>query len=281
VPLQLGDNVRNEIIYLTLPEQQPGAVEVAANGHDAQAARFGTSTYRAFDAVAGFETTADIEVGKLKLRYALESSDRAGYVSLGLARVSEIRTDNTVSLDEAYIPPALSCAAVAPLANLITLVAGLLTTRGDNLAGLATQSGVGTIEMGSFLRLQIINRYEPLLKHYATLSELHPITLYGTLLEIAGELATFMAAGKRPIVFPEYQHDDLQKCFTPLINNLRRSLGELEDPNAISIPLEDKPYDMKLGLVANKKLLDTASFVVAIKADMPVDNLRRSFQSMA
>jgi type VI secretion system protein ImpJ len=281
VPLQLGDNVRDEIIYLTLPEQQPGAVEIAANGHDAAAARFGTSTYRAFDAVAGSETTADVEVGKLRLRYALESSDRAGYVSLGLARVIEVRSDNSVLLDDAYIPPALACAAVAPLAGFITEVQLSLHKRGDNLAHLATQSGVGAMEMGNFLMLQIINRYEPLLNHYASLSELHPVTLYATLLEIAGEFSTFMAPNKRPTAFPEYLHDDLQKCFTPVMVNLRHVLAELIDPNAINIPLEDRPYDMKLGVLANKRLLDTASFVVAVRADMPLAQLQRSFPSLA
>src|SRR5262245_45725647 len=280
-PLQLGDTVRDEIIYLTLPEQQPGAVEIAANGHDAPAARFGTSTYRAFDAVAGSETSADVQVGKLKLRYALESSDRAGYVSLGLARVIEVRSDNTVTLDEAYIPPTLSCAAVAPLSGFITEIQLSLRKRGDNLAHLATQSGVGAMEMGNFLMLQAINRYQPLLDHYATLGELHPITLYRTLLEIAGEFATFMAPNKRPMTFPEYLHDDLQKCFAPLMTNLRHVLAELIDPNAISIALEDRPFDMKLGILANKKLLDTASFVVAVKADIPLEQLRRNFPALA
>ncbi|NJL08500.1 MAG: type VI secretion system baseplate subunit TssK, partial [Methylacidiphilales bacterium] len=51
-PLEIGPNVRNEIIYLMLPEQQPGGVEVVTNGRTNPAARYAASAYRAFDAVA-------------------------------------------------------------------------------------------------------------------------------------------------------------------------------------------------------------------------------------
>src|SRR4051812_38548029 len=33
-PLEIGPNIRNEILYLTLPERQPGRVEVATTSHE-------------------------------------------------------------------------------------------------------------------------------------------------------------------------------------------------------------------------------------------------------
>ena len=46
---------------------------------------------------------------------------------------------------------------------------------------------------------------------------LHPEFLYAACLEMAGELATFTAAQKRPAKFPPYKHDELQQSFAPVI----------------------------------------------------------------
>lgn len=276
-PLEIGPNVRNEIIYLMLPEQQPGGVEIVTNGRANPAARFAASAYRAFDAVAGAETSADLEVGKLQLRYALQSSERAGYVCLGIARILEVRSDKQVILDERYIPPALSCAAVAPLAGFVTELQGLLHHRGEELAGRASEAGAATGEIANFLLLQVVNRYEPLMAHFGSLAELHPQTLYTRLIEIAGELATFTARNKRPIAFPPYQHEDLQASFVPVMAELRQALSAVIDRSAVPIPLQERRHGIRVAILGDKTLLTEASFVLAVKADVPAEQVRRNF----
>ncbi len=273
-PLELGANVRNELVYLTVPEQQQGQAEVATEANDSLAARFGAATYRAFDAVAGSDTSADLEIGKLRLRYALESSERAGYVSLGLARILEVRSDKAVILDERYIPPTLSCAAVPALAGIPTEIQGLLHHRGEELAG-RVAGGAG--EIANLLLLQIANRYEPLLSHYAALAELHPVSLFATLVEVAGELATFTARNKRTSVFPDYRHDDLQQTFAPVMADLRRSLSAVIDQTAVQIPIQERQYGIKVATLPDKKMLADASFVLAVKADVQVEMIRQNF----
>jgi type VI secretion system protein ImpJ len=105
-PLQLGENVRNAIVYLTLPISQPGSRESAEA--DAEAiTRYCVEDIEVADANSNEISTAPISIGTLRLRYALESSERAGLLSIGLARILEVRADNTVVLDDSYIPPAL------------------------------------------------------------------------------------------------------------------------------------------------------------------------------
>src|SRR5207248_5260457 len=116
-------------------------------------------SYRVFDAIAGAESCADLDVGKLQLRFALHSSERAGYVCLGLARILEVRSDKAVILDERYIPAALNCAAVPALAGIIVELQGLLHQRAEELAGRATQAVGAVADISNFLMLQMINRY--------------------------------------------------------------------------------------------------------------------------
>jgi type VI secretion system protein ImpJ len=45
----------------------------------------------------------------------------------------------------------------------------------------------------------------------------------------------------------------------------------------VSIPLELKRFGIRVGVVADKSLYDSAVFVLAARADMPVEEFRRSF----
>jgi type VI secretion system protein ImpJ len=278
-PLELPENTRNCIVYLTLPERQPGAVEVLNGGFENAAARYQASEIEVIDSVAGSETEAQLQIGRLRLGYALETSERAGYSCLGLARIVEVRADKNVVLDDKYIAPTLNCAAQAPLAGFLAELQGLLHHRGEALAARVADPGTkGVAEIADFLLLQAVNRYEPLLSHYlATAGELHPETLYAKAVEIAGELATFTGRQKRPAQFPTYRHDDLQRSFAPVIAELRQALSAVLEQNAVPIPLQDRRYGIRVGVVQDRTLLSNAAFVLAVKADMPAEQLRRLF----
>jgi type VI secretion system protein ImpJ len=127
------------------------------------------------------------------------------------------------------------------------------------------------------LLLQVVNRYEPLLCHYGSLRELHPQTLFASLVEIAGELATFTARNKRTIAFPEYRHDDLQQCFAPVMADLRRSLSAVIDQTAIQIPIQERQFGIRVAILPDKKLLADASFILAVKADVQPELVRQNF----
>ncbi|HEX6842558.1 MAG TPA: type VI secretion system baseplate subunit TssK, partial [Stellaceae bacterium] len=225
-PLDLPENTRDCIVYLTVPARQPGGVE-AALGSEETVARYSTTEYEASDTIAGAEAEAQIQVGKLRLRYALATSDRTGYISLGVARIIEVRADRSVLLDDKYIAPCLNCAAQQPLNGFLAELHGLLHHRGEAVAARVAAPGAkGVAEIADFLLLQVVNRYEPLLAHYQSeAGVLHPELLYATCLEMAGELATFTAREKRPAKFPPYKHDELQQSFAPVIAELRQSLS--------------------------------------------------------
>ncbi len=91
-PLELPENTRDCIVYLTLPARQPGGVE-ATSANEETVARYSTTEYEASDTIAGAEAEAQIQVGKLRLRYALATAERAGYISLGVARIIEVRAE--------------------------------------------------------------------------------------------------------------------------------------------------------------------------------------------
>lgn len=277
-PLELPENARNCIVYLALPVRQPGGVEVERAGTDETVARYSTEEFEAVDAIAGSESVARVEVGKLRLRFLLESEERAGYVCLGLARIVEVRADKNVVLDDRYIPPSLTCAAASNLTGFLAELQGLFHHRGEALSGRVSESGTkGVAEISDFLLLQTVNRYEPLLSHLASDGDIHPESFYRFAVQMAGELATFTAKRKRPPAFPPYRHEDLQRSFAPVMAELRQSLSAVLEQTAIPLPLQERRYGIRVAPITDRSLLTSASFVLAVRADVPAEALRRNF----
>jgi type VI secretion system protein ImpJ len=141
---------------------------------------------------------------------------------------------------------------------------------------MATGRGAAA-EFADFLMLQTINRYEPLFAHYADTGVLHPEALYAACVTAAGELTTFTTTAKRPPKFPGYRHERLRESFEPVIASLRASLSVVLEQNAISIPLESKKFGISVAIIADRTLYNTAVFILAARADIPAEELRRRF----
>jgi len=277
-PLVPADTTRDAIVYLAVPLHQPGGVETVPPGRDDAAARFAASEVTVFDAVAGFEGEANLQIGRLRARYLLDTDELAGYACIGLARIIEVRPDRSILLDEHYIPPSLICAASQPLTGFLTEIGGLLQQRAQALAArVVDPSASGVAEIADVLLLQAVNRYEPVFAHLLSLEELHPERFYTTALGLAGELATFMTRSKRATTFPPYRHIDLQATFAAVMADIRQALSAVLERTAIPIPLQERRHGIRVAPITDRGLVASAAFVLAVKADMQAEPLRRNF----
>lgn len=276
VPLDLPETTRNAIVYLVLPMRQAGSVEIAADG--VTEGRYNQRGFEAYDTHSGSPQPAELQVGRLRLRYMLETENRAGYHGIGLARVVEVAPDRRVTLDDRWIPPALLCAAAPPLAGLLAELTGMLNQRGEALAARLTQPGSrGVADVSDFLLLQSVNRAQKLLAHWADAGNVHPADFYAALVQMAGDFATFTEATRRPSDYPPYRHADLQRSFAPVVADLRRSLSAVIEQTATPIPLQERAHGVRVGLIVDRNILRATSFVLAVQADVPTENMRRLF----
>jgi type VI secretion system protein ImpJ len=274
-PLDLPENTRNAIVYLAAPIRQAGAVEIGMNGSEG---RYALHEFEAYDTHSASPQPAALQVARLRLRYMLETEERAGYLCLGLARVTEVAADRRATLDERWIPPALVCSAVLPLSGLITEFSGMLNQRGEALAARITAPGSrGVAEVADFLLLQSVNRWQKLLAHWADAGNIHPEDLYTAFVQMAGELATFTEVTRRPNAYPAYRHDDLQRSLAPVVADLRRALSAVIEPNAIPIPLQERRHGVRVGPIVDRSILRASTFVLTVQADMPTEQLQRLF----
>ena len=276
-PLELGEGTQNRIVYLALPTFQDGASEMApADGEPDRAARYRATRTEVEDTNAGSAITAAIEEGRLLLRLKLEGEDMAGFERVPIARVLDVGADQSVKLDDEFAPTALNCAASRPVTSLLTEVLGVVSHRAEAIADRMGDPSVrGTAEVSDFQFLQVLNRFEALLRHHEEhAASLHPERLYATLVQLAGEISVFTKEERRGQTFPGYRHSDLAGSFEPVAQDLRRSLSTVLERSAVEIRLEERGHGVRVGVVADRSLLTSAGFVLAVRSDMAQEALR-------
>ncbi|MDD1607156.1 MAG: type VI secretion system baseplate subunit TssK, partial [Methylococcaceae bacterium] len=278
LPIDIPIDVQNNIIYLALPMQRFGAVEVDTDENRHSLARYHASETEVRDINVATNATSAVMIAKLQTSLMLQKQERSGHVCIGVARVIESRVDKNVILDEQYIPPTVDCNAQPLLKSYIKELFGLLHTRGEALGGRASEAGRGGVaEIADFMLLQVVNRVEPLFEHLQNIPAFHPESFYRLAVQLAGELSTFCKANKRPVSFPLYLHDDLHKTFLAVMNELRELLSSVLEQNAIFIPLTPPKYGIRGAKVPDLNLLKDAVFVLAANAQVSIEQLRSGF----
>jgi type VI secretion system protein ImpJ len=109
------------------------------------------------------------------------------------------------------------------------------------------------------------------------MSGLHPEKLYREMAQLAGELATFARPEKRADCYPTYRHDRLRESFEPIINDLRSALSIVLDARAVPIALEERQFGIRVAVMTDQELLKSATFILAVNAQMPPETVRSGF----
>jgi type VI secretion system protein ImpJ len=275
-PLEVPPDCRAETIVLALPLARPGTVEIDFDGGDALA-RYRAQELTIRDHTSVSDQSAAIQVGGLQLRLLRERDAGAAYATLGCARVEQRRPDGQVVLQNDFIAPQYALNATPHLAQMAGLVHGLLAQRAQSLAARMGQLGHGVSEVAHFLMLQMFNRYEPLFAQHARLANAHPRDFYNDCVALAGEFATFVGATRRAASFPPYRHDDPLACFQPVLAELRDLFARGIEETAIAIELVDRRHGVRTAAVADLELVRSASFVLAVNAQLPGEQLKPRF----
>lgn len=281
--LDVPETVKNCVVYLAIPIRRQGTVDVDMNDGPQSAARFAPTEVEITDTMGRDRRAVQMAVGKLRVQFALDLDDLADQMVIPIARIIEVKPDKQVILDPAFIPACTDVRAAPPLQGFLRELEGLLSHRTEALAGRLNQGNAakGVAEISDFLLLIAVNKALPQLQHILSIENAHPAMIYQFLVGLAGELATFMTAEKRSAAFESYRHDDLSNVFAPVMRALRQHLSAVLEQNAVAIPIEPRKYGISVAMVEDKKLLTSASFVLAAKASVPPESVRRHFPTQA
>jgi len=282
-PVALSPQTKNTLLYLVLPRYQSGARYIDIENKGDMITRYQLHTADVYDYSNDGSNAVSVDTATLHFRIVPEYEDIGGYAALPIARVREVTQEGAILLDKAHIPPSLSVKQNDLLSSYMNDVIGLLQQRGEALAMrfIESNQASGSSAIADFMLLQLINRYEPRIRHMKTISQLHPEELYIELLGLMGELATFTTNGKRPIETPVYKHNDLYTSFYSLMKNLNSHLSAVLEQTAIALPVEERQYGIRVARISDRSLISKSRFVLAVKADISTDIIRDQLPSHA
>ena len=276
--LEIPKDLKDTRIYLAMPLRRRTGVEVTFDDSQQVMARYLAQVSEVVDVNDVGAQPAEVQIGCPRLSLRAHHDVTEGWVSLPVAHILERRSDGSLLLDVNFIPTVVNNSEISSLFNFCRELHGLLKQRGSALEDRLTQPGRGGVgEVGDFLMLQFVNRWECAVEHWVRVRSIHPERLFDELLKMAGEVSTFTQERRRPAEMPAYDHDNLRLCFPPLMLELRRGLSSVLEQNAIQIELQERQYGVRVALIPSTELLTTCDFVLAVHAQTTVEFLRAHF----
>ncbi|GAD64364.1 type VI secretion system baseplate subunit TssK [Aquipseudomonas alcaligenes] len=275
--LDVPPNTAATPVYLALPLVTGNHIESRRAEQQDVLARYRAHELEVADSNAGDVTVSQVSCGRPDFRLLLgEQQNDQAFVKLKVAEIFDTSPDGVISLDPEFSPTFLHTQASSYLLSCLKEVISLLGHRGDILAERVRAAGkLGNTEVGDFLMLQLVNRYEPQLRHYLSLEQMHPELLYRELVGLLGELATFAADHKRPRLDGRYLHNDQAGSFRKLMEALRQVLSMVLEQHAIELPLQQRQYGIQVSPLQDHKLLGSATFILAANAQCESEELRK------
>jgi type VI secretion system ImpJ/VasE family protein len=280
-PLDVPEDVRDAVISLTLPASQIGAIEFRESDNPGRDARFLVDEVEVADAYSDDRTAEPIELARPNVQFGVTRDQTYGRVCLGLSRVREMQ-GKRLMFDDRYIPPAQDIRASRRLQGGLADIVGRGEQRADELALRAAEATDGGAEtFASFLLLQALNRWVPMLRHQASLPTVHPERLFESLVGLAGELATLVKPERKPPLLPAYDHENLQLSFDPVFDLLQSMLSAVFDRSAVQLPLENAGPGAWVSTILDRNLFQHGYFYLAVNSASPVEEIRAMFPSVA
>lgn len=272
--IEIPKTSRDELIYLCVALNKASGLNISES-QSVDVTRFAFYDAEIADASQPEQSIEILQLAQVRSFLKRESQDRGGFVSIPLVKIKEVTDEGEVKLDPKFIPPVLNLHSNAFLCSFVEEVIGMLKQRADALAQ-RIGKGQGTANsIADFLMLQMLNRFEPILKHLQLNGKAHPETLYTTIIALGGELATFTHKDKRAQSFPEYQHQDLTSVFGNLLVLLNQTLSVVLEQTAHALPLKMGKFGIMVASLPDKGILDSSQFVLALSADVPTDEIRK------
>src|SRR5271157_2202504 len=254
------------LVLLAVPERRPEGPNCALDSEPSQVELRYQAEMRTLPDENTGRDEKQIQIGRKNIRFALETQDNTGLVTLPVARVLRDGSGRFI-FDPSFIPPCLQISASERLLVIARTLVDILDEKSASLsrARRATaqgRAGYSSEEIASFWFVHTVNESLSVLRHLTVSERGHPEQLYMEMSRLAGALCTF-GLDSHPETLPAYDHDDLEKCFGPLNQHIRAHLELVVPSNCVQIPLVLAGKNFRNGEVLDQRCLDRARGVVA------------------
>jgi type VI secretion system protein ImpJ len=208
---------------------------------------------------------------ELNVSLMMEEENRDGYDSVPVARLMKNATGQW-QLDDKYIPPTVTVAAVAIFPTIMRRLLDILLAKSEALSGGSRERSKGGLEFNTsnileFWFSHVVNRNFVRLNHLSRVEPVHPEELYLVLAEFCGELLTFTNLYTLTAV-PKYEHDHLAETFTKLDDMIRELLDIIISTRYVVIPLDKPKPSFSIGRLDSERLVENVDFYLSVQSEL-------------
>jgi type VI secretion system protein ImpJ len=271
-------------VFLAIPEHRPRArnVTISGNGQADSSGAPPGSRYLAETRMFTDENTGNeekpVQVARRTFRLLFEDENRDGFSLLRIAQVTR-NAAGLPTLNPRFIAPCLTLSSSYYLTTLLRRQIEILATKSTALSAPRRQRGklvaeFSASETANFWLLHTVNSYLPELKHTWRVRQGHPEGAYVAMLRLAGALSTFSLEA-RPENLPDYDHNDLGRCFTMLDDKIRDLMETVIPSKFVPVPLTPRDRFVWSGTVTEDQYFRNSQFFLAVSAKMGIDDLIR------
>jgi type VI secretion system protein ImpJ len=217
-----------------------------------------------------------VQVARKNFRILFGSESRDGLTSMRIAQVVR-NAAGTCILKPTHIAPCLDIGHNQYLMGLLQRLVEILATKSASLSATRRERGRGLAdftasETANFWLLHTANSFLPELRHIRKVRHSHPEMAYLAMMRLAGALSTF-SLNSGPDDLPDYDHNDLGRCFTALDEQIRLLVDTIIREPYLVIPLTPKDRGVWTGTVPDDHFFRDSQFYLAVSAAMDTGEL--------
>jgi type VI secretion system protein ImpJ len=268
-------------VYLGVAKEREGVPSLAADGAATVSAdprtvrtRFRSATRQVSDSTgAGEDMVMSFAERNVVLLFGDEP--RTDFDSIKIAEIVR-ETSGRLVVNDAYIPPVLQVEASAFIMESVRRLLGLMTAKQRQLADERRQRSPSAVEFNAaditrFLQLHTLNTAVPVLTELGRGGDMTAKSLYLFLVQVAGQLATFVA-DEDPSKFPAFVYTDLRSTFEEVFARLTGMLQTTARAGHIPVVLEVN-QGLHVGKLTDQHVGRCQNYVLAVRTDLPEDQV--------
>lgn len=283
-------------IGLRLPSQtEPNVTVYQGKNSDSFVRTRYASSAEGNDVLDAFQSDKVANVKTLRYSLALFFDDQFDnaeqYELLPIAQI--IKEGEQYKLDESFVPPLINGNACPPLINKLNTLKHDLLGRASLLesyrsVGDGGSSSYNPAAITNQLAGQVLARYVPRISQLIEAGEVHPLTIYGVIRELIGELSTFSnkvsiegeSRNSRINLLP-YLHDDFGQCMEIAIEIVAQLLNELTVSPELVVQLKHSESGKFSGSLTKEFFERQHSVYLLLRTAEPFDKHLQSFMNFS
>ena len=274
--IDIDESFLNSTVYLAVTIRRYGNTETFRD--NATQSRYGLVEHEARDVSGTSSMSQCLEVAGLSFSLRTDKDDNNEFSCIAIAVIEDVSLTGEITLKENFIAPCLNIKVNGFVSGFISELVKLAQHRISALAARVSVAGKATTtEVTDFLMLQTLNRHYPSLVNLDSQERISPYDLYEKFIGLIGDMSTFVKHDKLVPDLPIYQQNNLTEIFSVLMDELRQVFSVVLEQNSINIPLIEKKYGIRIGTISDSSLFTSASFILAVTADISTEEIRQYF----